>query len=103
MSDQVRTGTVTGTGAAINVAVGFTPSVVHIFNETDPGMYIWTDTMANAEMVKLVDGTVALTFPTTNGVSTYAGAIAATPEGFTIGADSDMNAASDVLHWVAWP
>lgn len=98
---HIATGTVTGTGAAINVALGFTPKAVVIINETDPGLYVWLDTFANAEMMKLVDSTVALTFPTSNGVSTYAGAIATTAKGFTIGADSDMNAASDVLHYLA--
>lgn len=98
---HIATGTVTGTGAALNVSLGFSPKVVAIINETDPGLYLWTDTMANAEMLKLVDSTVALTFPTSNGVSTYAGSIAANPKGFTIGADADMNAASDVLHYIA--
>lgn len=97
---QIVTGSTTGTGAALNVEVGFSPKVVVIINETDPGMYIWTDTMADAEMQKMTDA-VALTFPTSNGVSAYAGAIAATGTGFTIGADADMNAASDVIHYVA--
>ena len=101
MVTQVKTGTVTGTGAAINVAVGFSPSVIHIFNKTDPGFYVWTKDMDDAAMVKLTDAP-ALTAPTSNGVTPYAGAIAATSEGFTIGADTDMNAASDVLYWVAW-
>lgn len=101
--NRVATGTVTGTGAAINVSTGFQPGVVVLINETDPGLGVWSDTMANAEMLKLVDGTVALTFPTSNGVSLYAGVSAGATEGFTIGADSDLNAASDVIHWIAWP
>lgn len=98
---HIKTGTVTGTGAAINVELGFTPKVVFLFNETDPGIFIWTDQMANAEMVKLTDAP-ALTFPTSNGVSAYAGVAATTGKGFTIGADSDMNAASDVIHYIAF-
>lgn len=98
---HVVTGTVTGTGSAINVELGFSPKAVVLINETDPGLYVWLDTMADAEMLKLVDGTVALTFPTSNGVSGYAGVAATTGTGFTIGADSDANAASDVIHYLA--
>lgn len=97
---HVKTGTVTGTGAAINVELGFTPKVIFLFNKTDPGMFIWTDTMADAEAVKLTD-VPALTFPTSNGISVYAGVAGTTGAGFTIGADSDLNAASDVIHYIA--
>lgn len=99
---HIATGTVTGTGAALNVELGFTPKAVVLINETDPGLFIWFDTMADAEMLKLVDGAVALTFPTTNGVSTFAGVTATTGKGFTIGADADANAASDVIHYIAF-
>lgn len=98
---KMATGSETGTGSAINVTCGFQPKVIWILNETDPGIFIWTDTMADAEMVKLTDAP-ALTFPTSDGVSAYAGSIAANSKGFTIGADSDMNATSDVIHWVAF-
>ena len=101
MALQLSTGTTTGTGSAINISCGFSPKLVVIQNETDPGVYIWQDTMADAEMTKLTDA-VALTFPTSNGVSAYAGSIAANATGFTIGADTDMNAASDVIHWAAF-
>ncbi|RMD93749.1 MAG: hypothetical protein D6811_04320 [Alphaproteobacteria bacterium] len=93
----------TGTGSAINVSVGFTPARVEIINETDPGHYIWTDTMGAGEMLKLVDGTVALTFASSGGISTYAGSSGSAAKGFTIGADADMNGSGDTLHWVAWP
>lgn len=99
---QLATGSATGTGSAINVELGFQPKVVVLINETDPGLGIWSDSMADAEMLKLVDATVALTFPTSNGVSAYAGVEATTGKGFTIGADSDLNGASDVIHYIAF-
>lgn len=98
---KMATGSETGSGSAINVTCGFTPKVVVIMNETDPGIYVWTDTMADAEMVKLTD-VVALTFPTSDGISAYTGSVATNSKGFTIGADSDMNASSDVIHWIAF-
>lgn len=97
---QIAVGTVEGTGSAINVELGFIPAYVEIINETDPGLYKWYNTMADAEMLKVTDA-VAMTFPTTNGISAYAGTEAGDSAGFTIGADSDMNAASDVLHYFA--
>jgi len=96
-----KTGTVTGTGAALNVELGFVPARVEIINETDPGFYVWTDTMADGEMQKTIgDGTT--TFPTTGGISAYAGTVNGNSAGFTIGADTDMNADDDVLHYTAF-
>lgn len=98
---QIATGTVTGTGAALNVELGFAPKFIILINETDPGMFMWSDQMADAEMAKLTDAP-ALTFPTANGISAYSGTAATEGAGFTIGADADMNAASDVIHYVAF-
>jgi hypothetical protein len=98
---HLKTGTVTGTGAAINVVLGFVPAVVLLFNKTDPGVFIWTKDMANASALKLTDAP-ALTFPTSNGITPYEGVAGTTGKGFTIGADSDLNAASDVLYYVAF-
>lgn len=97
---SISTGTATGTGSAINVSCGFTPKRVEIINETDPGYYVWTDTMADAEMQKTI-GAGTTTFETTGGISAYAGTSSAA-KGFTIGTDSDLNGASDVIHWTAW-
>lgn len=97
---KIKSGQVTGTGSAINVECGFTPALVILANETDPGAMAWFGGMADGEALKLTDA-VALTFASSNGISAYAGAEGATGKGFTIGADSDMNAASDVIHYIA--
>lgn len=99
---SISTGTVTGTGSVINVPCGFTPKRVEIINETDPGYYVWTDTMADGEMQKTI-GAGTTTFEASGGISVYAGASGTASPGFSIGADTDMNAASDVIHWTAWP
>ena len=103
-SGGLKVGTVPGTGSAIDVPLGFTPAVIMLWNETDPGLFIWSAKMADAEALKLTDA-VALTFPTSNGISVYAGSDTPGSEeskGFTIGADSDLNAASDVIHYAAF-
>lgn len=97
---KIASGTVTGTGAAINVSIGFSPRAVILINQTDPGMFFWTNDMDDAEALKLTDA-VALTFPTSDGISAYAGSSSASP-GFTIGADSDLNAEDDVLSYIAF-
>lgn len=100
---QVRYGSTTGTGSAINISLGFVPAMVILVNETDPGFAVWMASMADAEVLKLTNAP-ALTFPTTNGISAYAGSSTPGSEaaaGFTIGADSDLNGASDVIHYFA--
>ncbi len=100
---HIKTGTVTGTGSANNVELGFNPDIVLLLNKTDPGLFIYTSDMDDASALKLTDAP-ALTFPTSNGISAYAGSDTPGSEaskGFTIGADSDLNAASDVLYYIA--
>lgn len=97
---QIATGTATGTGSAINVEVGFKPVRVEIVNETDPGYFVWTDTMADGEMQKTI-GAGTTTFESSGGISVYEGSTTEA-EGFTIGADTDMNGNADVLHWTAY-
>ena len=101
MAFRMAHGTLVGTGAAINVGLGFTPNVVIIINETDPGLAFYTSDMADAEALKLTDAQ-ALTFPTSNGISAYSGSEASASVGFTLGADSDLNGSSDVIHYVAF-
>lgn len=48
MSNQnVVTGEYTGTGAALNVEVGFKPSVIKIYNNVQALAGVWNDNMAN--------------------------------------------------------
>lgn len=96
--DIVKTGSTTGTGSAINVSIGFIPRVVLIINETDATAFIWSDSMDDAEVMKLIQS--SFDFATTDGISEYEGSATAQP-GFTIGADAALNTASDVLHYIA--
>lgn len=86
---------VTGTGAALNVTkVGFRPKRVRLFN-VGAGLCegYWQDTMPDASMVKRVTaGTMS--FPLTNGITPLA-------NGFTIGADANLNVAGQVIHFEA--
>ncbi len=93
------TGALSGTGSAIDVKVcGFRPKKVEIYNVTGNCQAVWTDTMADASAQKTVDsgsGTTDMSFITSNGITPLA-------TGFTLGADTDLNVASEIVHWVAW-
>jgi hypothetical protein len=98
---HIASGTVEGTGSAINVELGFTPTYVKVVNFDDPGMLEWWSGMGAAAGVKLND-TPALTKVTSNGITAYDGTQGATSQGFTIGADADINVGSETLFWIAY-
>lgn len=99
----IKIGSVTGTGAAINVSCGFEPEAVILFNGNDAGsaaaVMLWSNNMAAASAIKLL--TAAQAKITTLGISSYAGVAGGAGKGFTIGADTDMNAAGEVLTYIA--
>lgn len=96
----VVTGKVDGTGAAINVSLGFVPSKVVIENVTNPSKHVWQKGMAAASCIQeITDGTKSIV--AADGISEYAGSNTAAP-GFTIGADAVLNTAADVLYFTAF-
>lgn len=98
----VATGTVEGTGAAINIALGFKPAHIEVHNIDGDAILIWNDAMPAASGMKTVAaGTTA--HITSAGISLYAGVAATTGEGFTIGADTDVNVEAETICWTAWP
>lgn len=101
MATQFATGTVEGTGSAINVELGFTPGHVEIINIDGDAFLRWNDAMPDANGMKTVAaGTTAQI--TSNGVTPYAGSAASASKGFTIGADTDINVSAETIVWTAW-
>lgn len=110
---QFASGTVNGSGAAINISTGWKPDHVELLNKTDTAAnkvtMRWFRGMAAASGVKnMVTSNVATTsaqksqdIVTVNGVSMYAGD-STHGSGFTIGADTDLNVANDTICWAAW-
>ena len=93
-------GTVEGTGAAINVQCGFTPAYVRVINIDGDAIMEWEENMTDGEAYKIVAaGTNAQI--ATGGITPYAGSAGANSKGFTIGADADVNASAETLHWIA--
>ena len=87
-------------GGAANISIGFIPSVIKIFNLTNPSQHNWYKGMTAAYMEKqIANGTKSIV--TSASISEYAGDDTHTP-GFTIGTDSVLNTASDTLYYIAF-
>jgi len=108
---EVSIGSVEGTGAAINVSLGFKPDYVRAVNYTDTAGDVaaveWFSGMTAAHGLKTLgiadDGTSSdesAAFITSLGISQYDGTDALT-EGFTIGADTDVNVDGDTIVYIA--
>lgn len=91
---KVIRGSFIGTGLAIDIkTVGFRPRSVELHNVTDKVSAKWTTTMADASMcLWITDGT--MTFEVADGITPLA-------DGFTVGANADLNATAEVVHWEA--
>lgn len=101
MSEQFKCGTQDGTGAAINIELGWLPDhvVVQNWEAADFARLEWYTGMAAAAAIKTATSTKSLL--TTLGISQYAGSTTA-KKGFTIGADTDVNVSGESITWLAW-
>ena len=95
---EIKTGTVEGTGSAINITCGFIPKYVKLINIDGDATGEWTEDMTDDEIFKdLPTGVMAqmasggITPMTVNG----------TVLGFTIGTDTDINVSAETLMWIA--
>ena len=80
--NEIKIGTVEGTGAAINVPCGFIPDRVEVLNAEDGDtLDIWYAGMAEGTSVTI---TSAAATRGSNGISSYAGSTTIA-KGFTIG------------------
>lgn len=103
--DQVKIGTVTGTGAAINVELGWIPDYVRIVNATDGDtIHEWFNGMGAGDAIKELSvtdngatGTVSLALITSNGIDAYTADD--NNDGFTISAA--ISESAKVLRYVA--
>jgi hypothetical protein len=90
MKGQIKVGTYTGTGSAINVELGFAPDFVMVWNITDGDVIgLWTSDMTDDTAIDIA---AAVAGNAAGGISAYAGASASTGAGFTAGADYSESA-----------
>lgn len=99
MNPNIRTGTVEGTGAALNVALGFVPDYVRLWNADGDTVIEWSSGMTDGHGIKsTATGPAAIT---ADGISAYEGAQASEGAGFTIGADAGVNESGKDIHYLA--
>ena len=97
MDNSTKIGIVTGTGAALNVSLGFVPDYVRLVNITDGNVLAeWFEGMSEGTAVRDTGTPATLAAP--NGIATYLGS-ASQPRGFTIGAT--LSASGKQLGYVA--
>jgi len=89
----VKRGKTIGKGTAKKIVLGFKPVKVELFNETGLAQAFKTDTMETSKAIKQITAGT-MTFP--------ANVCTIETDGFTIGTDTDINVASEVIHWVAY-
>lgn len=92
---RLATGTYldTGTVAAYTFTLGFKPRYVRVINEDGDAIMEWVEGMADAEGMKLVTGGT-LAKVSSNGITP-------TEVGFTLGLDTDVNATSEQVSFIA--
>ena len=97
--DRLVIGAIVGTGADRDVTtVGFRPKLVKVYNVTGNCYGMWMEGMADDSMQKTVDsgsGTTDVSLVTSNGITPLA-------NGFTMGADTDLNVAAETLRYECW-
>lgn len=104
---RMKTGKVTGTTSLIKVPLPFTPRKVELTNVDGLVLLSWSNSMDQDSGLKTVQGTpVVISVITSNGITAVTQLElddgSDPTRGFTIGTDSDVNASTEVIHWVAY-
>lgn len=90
MKGQIKVDTYTGTGAALNVSIGFIPDFLFIVNITDGDLVtMWFNGMTAGTSVDIA---AAVAGNAADGVTAYAGTAGGVGAGFTVGTDASENA-----------
>jgi len=92
---RVKTGSLIGTGASLDVeTVGFKPSALMLINGDSDDKLTWSETMADASGHKQLKAGGS-SFITSGGITPLS-------DGFTLGADTDINVDGELVHWIAF-
>lgn len=102
MLSNIITGSRDGTGADIDIELGFIPSQVVVLNTeaADFAELRWLNSMPNASAIKRV--TSVFTKILALGITPLGAAAGDTIQGFRIGADADVNVLGETLQWFAF-
>jgi len=97
-----KVGTYTGTGAAINISLGFTPAYIRVWNATDgDASWEWFTGLGSGDALQTTNhATTQQSLITSNGIDLYAGSATAA-EGFTVG--TSLSESAKVFRYIAFP
>lgn len=98
--NEAKVGSYTGTGAAINLSLGFVPQYLRVWNETDGDIcWEWFKGMADGSALQITNhASTQVSKITSNGVTAYEGSSTA-GKGVTIGTALSEN--SKTFRYVA--
>lgn len=84
---NIKVGTTTGTGAALNIPLGFAPAYVKVWNITDGDIiHEWYTGMTDGHALQSGNhASTQFSRITSNGISAYAGSDASAAIGITLG------------------
>ena len=86
--------------AVANISVGFVPSMIKIFNLTNPSQHNYYHGMTAAYMeTQITAGNKSIV--TSAGITEYSGDATHAP-GFTIGTNAVLNTAGDTVYFIAY-
>lgn len=92
---RIQVGTITPPGTAYDVrTVGFRPKKVELINVDGLVYAQWQNTMPDdSAALRITDGTIS--YITSDGITPLS-------DGFTIGANANINQSDEAIHWTAW-
>lgn len=101
MAGEIATGKYTGTGAAVNVVLGFVPDYVRVINATDGDVsWEWTSELTDGHAFQTANhDATQQSVITSNGVSKLDPKDFSTKKGFTAG--SALSESEKVFIWFA--
>lgn len=87
MASETKIGSYTGTGAALNIQIGFVPDYVRIWNATDgDACWEWFNGMGASDALQSVNNaSTQFSLITSNGVDAYNPSNYSNSPGFTVG------------------
>jgi hypothetical protein len=100
--DNFATGTQDGTGASIDIALGWMPDYVEVLNweASDFCEVSWSVGMAAASAIKRLTSTFSKI--SSLGITVFGTGATDTFKGFRIGADTDLNVLGESITWRAY-
>lgn len=102
MAGEIKTGTYTGTGAAINIELGWVPDKVEVLNMTDgDASWVWYNGFGAGDAFQTANhDTAQQSLITSNGIDAYEPTNFSNKPGFTVG--TSLSESAKVFYYTAY-